>query len=653
MLIALPLLTFATIYLHVLDSRRVDSRAPLDWRGSFLIASILWGTLTVVITEGLGLATATGRLEIASLWAFVLLILIALGIRRGVFHAALAKAKIHRNWFSTFEWSIIIGIMFIVLLLAIVAWIAPPNTTDSLLYHMSRVAHWIQQSSLRHYPTAYRHQLWASPFAEMSILHFQILWGSDQPANMVQWFSLVGSLLGVSAVAKLLGANSRGQLLSTTFALSIPMVLLQASSTQTDLVTAFWLICLVYFVLLSKRRSLTNLEKTSIALSAGLGMLTKGTFYPLALPILLWFLLPRLRSRGIRRTLQEGIFLGAVILLINLGFLVRNVASFGGPLGPSEAIDNHTELSIAPQVWISNILRQVAMNFATPVEVINSRIASTIDALLDILGVKATEFKLTWAWNHEDLAGNPLHITVLILIFISFGIFRNWINSKQLKVYLVVVLCSFLLFSVVIQTNQFGMRLQLPLLMIIAPAVGTILARLKPKPLSGILVVALLGISLPWLIFNSTRPIIAMRPAPEPWSIPCTLTLGCTRTGSIFFRSRENLLFANWAVFQEPITTIAGKINSTDCDRVGLRIDSHDKEYLFWGTLRAPDKEMPIESLLTFPELEKYLDPSFKPCAVICTICGGRAQAYGLELRYNQGNLSLFMGEGFSNDLNN
>jgi hypothetical protein len=112
-------------------------------------------------------------------------------------------------------------------------------------------------------------------------------------------------------------------------------------------------------------------------------------------------------------------------------------------------------------------------------------------------------------------------------------------------------------------------------------------------------------------------------------------------------------LFANWAEFQEPITTIAKTIESSGCQRIGLRIDSHDKEYLFWETLRAPDKEMRIESLLSHPGLEKYLDPSFKPCAVICTICGGRTQAYGLELRYNQGNLSLFMGEGFSHDLDN
>jgi hypothetical protein len=308
-------------------------------------------------------------------------------------------------------------------------------------------------------------------------------------------------------------------------------------------------------------------------------------------------------------------------------------------------------LIIAPRVWISNIIRQVALNFATPVEAINSRISSTIDALDALFGVKAAEFKLTWAWNHEDLAGNPLHITALILSFISFGIFRKRINSKQLKGYLVVVLGSFLLFSIVIQVYQYGMRLQLPLLIIIAPIVGTTLSHLKPKPLSGMLLVGLLGVSLPWVIFNSTRPIVAMRPGPEPWAIPCKL--GCTRTGSVFFRSREDLLFANWAEFQEPITTIAKTIESSGCQRIGLRIDSHDKEYLFWETLRAPDKEMRIESLLSHPGLEKYLDPSFKPCAVICTICGGRTQAYGLELRYNQGNLSLFMGEGFSHDLDN
>ena len=646
MLIALPILSFIAIFISILDTHHSDVEPGSDWRGSFLMASLLWGALVVVITEGLSLFTAITRPWVAGLWAVAFLIMIWSGARRGIFRTLLTKFKLQRIRLTPLEWSIIIGMGLVVVALAVVAWIAPPNTSDSLLYHIARIAHWIQQSNLGHYPTAYQTQLWASPFAEMSILNFQILWGSDQPANMIQWFSLLGSLLGVTAIARLMGADYKGQFLSAAFALSIPMGILQATSSQTDFVTAYWLISLVYFVLLSKQKSMSTLEKISIGLSTGLGLLTKGTFYPLALPILLWYLLPRLKARGIQRTLREGITFAAIVVLLNLGFWARNVASFGGLLGPRDAIDQHTELSLAPGNWISTILRHVALNYASPWDEVNDAIASSIDAFHSI---DVEEFELIWAWNQEDFAGNPLHLTSLFLLVLGIALFRRRIDSSILKEYLWVFLASFLLFAIVVHASPFSTRLQLPLLILGAPAIGTALSRLKIERIYGILLIGLLLMSIPWVIFNSARPILAMRQGPEPWAIPCTF--GCTRTGSIFFRSREDLFFANWPDFQEPITTIAEKIENSECKKVGLRIDSRDREYLFWWSLDAPNDHLRIESISTYPELEKYLDPSFEPCAVICTTCGYRTEAFGLELRYNRQLLSLFMGEGFTNEI--
>jgi hypothetical protein len=45
-----------------------------------------------------------------------------------------------------------------------------------------------------------------------------------------------------------LGANQTGQLIAAVFVATIPMGILQASSTQNDYVLSFWLICFVYFI---------------------------------------------------------------------------------------------------------------------------------------------------------------------------------------------------------------------------------------------------------------------------------------------------------------------------------------------------------------------------------------------------------------------
>jgi len=360
-------------------------------------------------------------------------------------------------------------------------------------------------------------------------------------------------------------------------------------------------------------------------------------------------LLPRLKAGHVQRILREGFTIAAIVILINLGFWARNVASFGGLLGPRDAIDQHAELSFAPGNWISSILRHVAQNYASPSVEISDGIAASIGAFDALVGIDAQEFELVWAWNQEDFAGNPLHLTALFLLILVFAIFRRRIDASFLKEYLWVFLASFLLFAIVVQPNRFITRLQLPLLMLGAAAIGTALSRLKIGRFYGILLIGQLAISIPWVLFNSARPIIAMREGPEPWAIPCTF--GCTRTGSIFFRSRENLFFAYWPDSQEPITAIAEKIETSECEKVGLRIDSHDREYLFWWSLDAPNDHIQIESISTYPELEKYLDPSFEPCAIICTLCGERTEAYGLKLHYNQQLLSLFMGAGFAKEI--
>ncbi|MHC5831404.1 MAG: glycosyltransferase family 39 protein, partial [Nostoc sp.] len=105
----------------------------------------------------------------------------------------------------------------------------------------------IQNHTVAHYPTSYTPQLYQNPWSEFVILHFQILSGGDYFANLVQWFSMIGCIIGVSLIARQLGADLRGQVFSAVVTATIPMGILQASSTQNDYVIAFWVVCLAYY----------------------------------------------------------------------------------------------------------------------------------------------------------------------------------------------------------------------------------------------------------------------------------------------------------------------------------------------------------------------------------------------------------------------
>ncbi len=78
---------------------------------------------------------------------------------------------------------------------------------------MARVVHWIQNQTVAHYPTNIPYQLVLPPWSGFAIMHFHILHGGDQWANFVQWFSMIGSIIGVSLLAKELGAEREARCL--------------------------------------------------------------------------------------------------------------------------------------------------------------------------------------------------------------------------------------------------------------------------------------------------------------------------------------------------------------------------------------------------------------------------------------------------------
>jgi hypothetical protein len=137
------------------------------------------------------------------------------------------------------------------------------------------------------------------------------------------------------------------------------------------------------------------------------------------------------------------------------------------------------------------------------------------------------------------------------------------------------------------------------------------------------------------------------RDEPERLTIPCIWQLGCT-IGSIVVEPKTTALFANAMSLRDPYVDLGESIGATGCVDVGLRIDSHDREYLFWWLLNAPQSGIRIESVYPLPELAHLADPEFRPCAIICTICGDRTELHGLPVIEDYGEVKLYAGDSYS-----
>ena len=635
MLMLLPLATFVGLFLIFLGRSWEQGESPPDGRQALLQACAVWGGAIGLVTEVLSLFGGLSRVPVAAFWALAsLAITLEGGTRRSI---VLALTRIRQGWHPSkaLDRLFVLVLLSLMGILLVVAYASPPNNTDSLLYHMARVAHWAQNASLKHYPTAFEPQLWSSIWAEEAVLHLRLLWGNDRLSNLVQWFSMVGSIIGVSSIAKLLGADTRAQLVAAAFSFSVPMGILQATSTQNDYVATFWVVSLAYFVVLAETRSLNRIERLSMFLTIGVGTLTKATFSIFGLPFAARYVYNRLRRGGARSATKELGLLLSVTVLFNAGFWVRNTISFGGPLGSERFIAAHTNLAdLGPANWVSRLVSNLSLNLATPFDPATDMVEDLVRRFDTWVGVDPGNYELVSLWNHEDVAGNPIHLT---LVFASLALLfpnRRRVWAQRAFSYAGGLAAGYVLLAVVVTWEPYGSRFQLPFFVAWGPVIGASSHLLgRPRALLW-LPRFLLMAALPWVLFNRTRPVIGIK----PW----------TMTDSIFTISRERILFASWPVWQEPFVASVGEIEEAGCKQVGLRIDSHDLEYALWWLFGAPESGVRIESVYTYPHLEKYIDPTFMPCAILCTICGNRDRLNGLPLEASFGDASVYLGDEFT-----
>jgi len=645
MLILLPVLTFFAIFLVLTgyNGNRIEVQA--GWRHSFLQAAVTLGSYMVIYSEVLSLFHALVRPWMAVCWGIALLAVLWYGWRKGLLKKGVELVWQQISSLHRFDFIMVIILGVILLALFVVAVKSTPNNTDSLLYHLSRVMHWAQDRSLRFYPTAYEAQLINPIFAELSILNLRSLWGNDQVAGLVQWFSMIGALIGVSVVAKVLGAGRRGQWAAVAFAASVPMGILQATSTQNDYVVGFLLISAVYFVALAGKRELFIDESVSLGAAMGLGILTKGTAYPYFLPVVIWFGFILLRKYKFRQMMVQGLLVTFIVVALNSGYWMRNIITYGSPLGPSDFFSGHTTLRNSPGFYISSLTKNILLNFTTPPSYsLNDSIIHWYRNTFSHLDPNAGEFVLVWGWNHEDMAGSPLQVMLIPVTLALLFLFRKRVGEPAIKWYVCVVLGAFLALVYVLKFDTYGMRYQLPFWIAFAPLFGVALALVKVDKPVNIIALGLLLTALPYVIFNRTRPLISMRAVREPYTIPCIL--GCT-SGSILNESPKAVLFANWTEYLGPYSSATDMVLASGCQSVGLHIDSHDLEYPFWWLLNAPQNGIHIESLDTYPRLQRYVDPNFKPCAIICTNCSDKPSLHNLNLSGDFNIVRVYLGNNY------
>jgi hypothetical protein len=591
------------------------------WHGAVLGSIVGLGAFVAVSSELLSPLNYLSRSGVTIAWLCLTALLVAYGTKTSLISKGFRRWKRAlgdlRAWPRAYL-ALLASCVFGGALLFALAIFSPPNTTDSLVSHLARVAHWAQDGTLAHYAAFQHQQLWTPIWSQTAMLHLMQLIGTDQGVNLVQWSSMVVSAIAVAGIAKGLGASRPGQWLAVTMAVSAPMVLLQSTSTQNDLAVGVWIVITVFYVQQLVHRDLYRSEWFALGGAVGLGMLTKVTYYPYIGLVLVGAAGLAWRNRGEASRLLVKLLLVATIAgLLNLGFWLRNVRTYGSPIGHQETVSAQAQMSLNLSGLVSRVVQHAALHFPTPSESINELLIQGVRSVSRFVGSPNDGFSVIWSWNHEDLAGSPIHFT-LIVIGIIVALLGGPRKKPDLFWYALAVLVGFMSLAWSIQSGVFRARYHVSFLLLGAPLVATVADRYLGRRVVLGLAWGFLVLALPWVLFNQTRPAIGWRPR--------------TRTESVFQVSRSDLLFSNPYELKEPYILATSKVLEEDCRVVGLSLDSHDPEYAIWWLLGAPSSGIDIQAVRPLSSLEYLRNPSFEPCAVLCTNCGDRQMFGGLPM---------------------
>lgn len=477
---------------------------------AFIYSTFLLAISTIVITETSSFFKAYNFTSSLIFWS-----ILAIGITYINLYKHCIKITPYLTWFKeNKKVSLFFGGFTILLLIQGI--IYPPNNWDSMTYHMARIAHWVMNESIEPYPTHIYRQIYQPPLAEWIIAQVCILNKADYFSNAIQLFFLLACMGVINQIMLLINLTKKTRIIANTIAFTTPSVFMQATSTQNDIVVAFFLLCSIMFFIDYFKNSTTK-NILLIGLAIGCAILTKGTAFVYLIPIILFsgaylIYLVFKKEKSIINISFQMIIVAIITITIGFNHYNRNFKLSGDIFGGSD--DHYFNKNITLKSTGLGILKNIGNHFSTPLtSSITNQVIEKAHLITQIpikdenYSYKGIHFKLN-EWNHnEDEVSNTFQI-VLILGVCLFILF-NWKNqNKFLLLSALFCLFTFVLFSFILKWQPWHMRLQVTLFILFAIPISVVLEKIKlTKITSSILTISIIYCFILTLV-NPNRPLI-------------------------------------------------------------------------------------------------------------------------------------------------
>ena len=428
-----------------------------------------------------------------------------------------------------------------------------PTTTDSHVYRLSRMLYWNQNHSLIQKEPLTSHE-YMPIFPELIALLIFVITNNVHFLFLTQYLSYLILIL----VIYRMNQDKDYAFPLTILIASIPIIVLQASSTQTDvLLTA--LLVTGYFYISQNNQRLYHTILGAILFGLALSTKTNAIFL---LPIFLTFFTQQ-------KIIKKGVLFVLISLLTFLPFLFRQIYMYN-------RIQHNPTYSVFVQpdylinAVVPNLFRNIVMHF--PMLTASSVITKYSYSFFKLIRLPLDEPRTTWPDTpfsfssypipHEDLAPAPLHV-LLILFYLIF--------TKKKSTNVVVLALCFLLFSTVMRWQPYHIRLQIPFLVFgtifVVPKIW-IVHKLFIKWIAGFSFIS--GIIV--IIFNITRPVVLLS------DIPILQTFQTDfQQVSIFSRADTAQLFISRPYWERPYSDAVHFLSQSNIKNVKLNF--YDEYY--------------------------------------------------------------------------
>jgi hypothetical protein len=485
--------------------------------------------------------------------------------------------------------------------------IFPPNNYDSMAYHMSRIAHWYSHGNVNAYPTNIYRQIFQPPFSEWLIGHICILNRSDMYSNAVQLFYLGGILMCAVEICRELKFSKAAAAIAILFIMTTPEVLLEASSTQNDVVISFFVMLCAYYAIRSIKENSFS-AALLMALSAGLSTLTKGTGYVFCFPILLtWFLFWAfrvIRSGEYRSALKYAV-VPLLFIAVNSTYFYRNISLTNHLFGAYK--EGHFIQNPGPMTLLSSFVRNSAMHFGVfPAnEVVEKAVVSLHEYLgLDVNDPRSSwvnygtedvmKFELTKWMHHEDDASNIFQV---LLISLALVMAATQLSKDRRHWFYFLTFAGYVMFCAMLVWQPWNSKLHTTYFILFAVPVGHALSSFFGNRLFSLYGLFSGFYALLVIAFNPNRPF-SYAPA---------------YTGQVRMTDdRYKKYFASHLGYYHDIQVIKEALGSFDFESIGFdAAERHEYwEYPFYPDIFTQSKPVTFRHIIVDNPSRKTKKPS-------------------------------------------